>query len=126
MDVNWVRFALTVLTGGIVSSLTDWLFMGDWLYKRYNQYPEIWRYAHGQGEMKAIAWSAPLPFVTCAVFTLFVRPLRSPLVQRDFRTGARYLACRTFALTHRACAVHQTATRNCGGVFPRVASLLNS
>jgi hypothetical protein len=44
--------------------------MSDWLYKRYNQHPEIWRHPHGQGEMKAIAWSAPLPFVTCAIFTL--------------------------------------------------------
>lgn len=70
MDISWARFAPTVLSAGILSSLTDWLFMGDWLYKRYNQYPEIWRYAHGQGEMKAIAWSAPLPFVSCAAFTI--------------------------------------------------------
>ncbi len=62
--------ALTVFAGGFVASLTDWLFMGDWLYKRYDQHPEIWRHPHGQGEMKAIAWSAPLPFITCAVFTL--------------------------------------------------------
>jgi hypothetical protein len=68
--MNWIRVALTVLAGGFVTSLTDWLFMGDWLYTRYNQYPEIWRHSHGQGEMKAIAWSAPLPFVTSAVFTL--------------------------------------------------------
>ena len=68
--MNWIRTALTVLAGGFVTSLTDWLFMSDWLYKRYNQYPEIWRFPHGQGEMQAIVWSAPLPFVTCAVFTL--------------------------------------------------------
>jgi hypothetical protein len=69
--MNWIRVALTVLAGGLVASLTDWLFMGgDWLYKRYNQYPEIWRHPHGQGEMKAIAWSAPLPFSTCAAFTI--------------------------------------------------------
>lgn len=68
--MNWIRVALTVFAGGFVASLTDWLFMGDWLYKRYNQYPEIWRFPHGQGEMKAIAWYTPLPFVTCAVFTL--------------------------------------------------------
>ena len=68
--MNWIRLALTVLVGGFVTSLTDWLFMGDLLYKRYNQYPEIWRVQHGQGEMRAIIWSAPLPFVTCAVFTL--------------------------------------------------------
>ena len=68
--MNWVNLTLTVFVAGLAASLTDWLFMGDWLYKRYNQYPEIWRYPHGQGEMKAIAWYTPLPFVTCAVFTL--------------------------------------------------------
>ena len=36
--MNWTRFALTVLASGIVSSLTDWLFMGDLLYiKNDNQ-----------------------------------------------------------------------------------------
>jgi hypothetical protein len=68
--MNWIRAALTVLVGGVTTSLTDWLFMGDLIYKRFNQYPEIWRFQHGQGEMQAIVWSAPLPFVTCAVFTL--------------------------------------------------------
>ncbi|MFZ0335665.1 MAG: hypothetical protein WAN10_15470 [Candidatus Acidiferrales bacterium] len=68
--MNLIRLALTVLAGGFVASLTDWLFMGDWLYKRYNPYPEIWRHPHGQGEMKAIAWYSPLPFVTCAVFAV--------------------------------------------------------
>ena len=68
--MNWIDVTLTVFSGGFVASLTDWLFMGDWLYKRYDQHPEIWRPLHGQGEMKAIAWAAPLPFVTCAVFTL--------------------------------------------------------
>jgi hypothetical protein len=68
--MNWIRLALTVFAGGLVTSLTDWLFMGDWLYKRYNQYPEIWRHQHGEGETKAIAWYTPLPFVLCAVFTV--------------------------------------------------------
>jgi hypothetical protein len=68
--MNWIRVALTVFAGGFVASLTDWLFMGDSLYKRYDRYPEIWRHPHDQGEMKAIAWSVPLPFITCAVFTL--------------------------------------------------------
>jgi hypothetical protein len=48
--------------------MTDWLFMGDWLYKRYDQNPEIWRYPGGQGETKAIIWASLLPFCTCAVF----------------------------------------------------------
>ena len=50
--------------------MTDWLFMGDLLYKRFDRAPEIWRFRGGQGESKAIAWSSPLPFVTCAVFDL--------------------------------------------------------
>jgi hypothetical protein len=66
--MNWTRFGLTVLAAGVVSSLTDWFFMGDLLYRRYNKHPEIWRYPRGQGETKAIAWSSPLPFLTCAVF----------------------------------------------------------
>ena len=68
--MSWMRFALAVLASGVVTSLTDWLFMGDLLYKRFNKYPEIWRYQGSEGETKAIAWSAPLPFLTCAVFAL--------------------------------------------------------
>ena len=41
--MSWVRIALAALAGGIASSMTDWLFMGDWLYKRYDRHPEIWR-----------------------------------------------------------------------------------
>ena len=57
--------------------MTDWLFMGsDFLYKRFDRAPEIWRFRGGQGESKAIAWSSPLPFVTCAVFDLLCVHLR--------------------------------------------------
>jgi hypothetical protein len=68
--MDYFRFALAVLAGGIFSSLTDWLFMGDLVYKRNNKYPEIWRYPDGKGEAKAIAWSSPFPFLTCAMFVL--------------------------------------------------------
>lgn len=65
--VTWTRFAFAVLAGGIVSSMTDWLFMGDWLYRRYNPHPEIWR-VHSGNETKAILWASLLPFLTCGVF----------------------------------------------------------
>ena len=68
-----IRFVLAVLAGGVVASMTDWLFMGDLVYKRFDKHPEIWRFAGGQGESRAIAWSAALPFLTCAVFDFFVR-----------------------------------------------------
>ncbi len=68
--MHWNRIALAVFASGIASSLTDWLFMGDWLYKRYDRHPEIWRYAGGQGETKAILWASLFPFLTCSVFVL--------------------------------------------------------
>jgi hypothetical protein len=58
------------LASAFVSSMTDWLFMGDWLYKRYDRNPEIWRYRGGQGEIQAILWSSPLPILTCGGFVL--------------------------------------------------------
>lgn len=62
--MNWTRLVLITMGAGIVTSLTDWFFAGDWLHHRYT-YPEIWR----QGvETKAIALTSPLPFVTCGVF----------------------------------------------------------
>jgi len=61
--VPWVRFVLVVLGAGFVTSMTDWLFAGDWIHKRWT-YPEVWR----QGEGRAIVVSSVLPFVTCSVF----------------------------------------------------------
>jgi hypothetical protein len=62
--MNWTRFAAIVLGAGILSSLTDWFFAGDWLHQRYT-YPEVWRKG---SETKAIAMTSPLPFLTCGVF----------------------------------------------------------
>ena len=61
--MSWWRFAAVVLGAGFVTSMTDWLFAGDWIHRRWT-YPEVWR----QGEGRAIALTSPLPFVTCAVF----------------------------------------------------------
>ena len=62
--MHWTRLILIALGSGIVTSLTDWFFAGDWLHRRFT-YPEIWR----QGaESRAIALTSPLPFVTCFVF----------------------------------------------------------
>ena len=62
--MNWMRFVAIVIGTGVVTSLTDWFFAGDWLHRRYT-YPEIWR----QGaEGRAIVVTSPLPFLTCGVF----------------------------------------------------------
>ena len=62
--MNWARLVAVIVSTGVVSSLTDWLFAGDWIHRRYT-YPEIWR--EGE-EGRAIALTSPLPFVTCGVF----------------------------------------------------------
>ena len=62
--MNWIRLAAIVVGAGVASSLTDWFFAGDWIHRRWT-YPELWR----QGaEGRAIALSAPLPFLTCGAF----------------------------------------------------------
>jgi len=61
--MGWVRFALVVVGAGVVTSLTDWLFAGDWLHRRWT-YKEVWRANEG----RAIALTSPLPFLTCGVF----------------------------------------------------------
>ena len=62
--MNWARLIAIIVGSGIVSSLTDWFFAGDWIHRRYT-YPEIWRKGD---EGRAIALTSPLPFVTCGVF----------------------------------------------------------
>jgi hypothetical protein len=81
----WVRIALAVLASGFLSSLTDWLFAGDWLYKRYDRHPEIWRYQGGQGESTAILWSSLFPFLTCCVFVLLCSGLHLHTYRATFK-----------------------------------------
>jgi len=69
------RLVLIVIGSGIVSSLTDWSFAGDWLHRRYT-YPEVWRQG---GEGRAIALTSPLPFLTCGVFAYVIAWLGLPL-----------------------------------------------
>ncbi|HKT87533.1 MAG TPA: hypothetical protein VJQ59_03820 [Candidatus Sulfotelmatobacter sp.] len=64
--MEWTRVVLITVGAGIVTSMTDWLFAGDWIHRRFT-YPEVWRKG---SEMKAIALTSPLPFLTCAVFAV--------------------------------------------------------
>jgi hypothetical protein len=64
--MNWMRIVAITVGAGIISSLTDWFFAGDWIHRRFT-YPEIWRKG---AEGRAIALTSPLPFLTCGVFVL--------------------------------------------------------
>lgn len=64
--MNWMRFAAVVVGTGVVTSLTDWVFAGDWIHKRFS-YPEVWRKGP---ETQAVVVVTILPFVTAAVFAI--------------------------------------------------------
>ena len=66
VSMHWTRSILAILGAGLVSSMTDWLFAGDWIHKRFT-YAEIWRKG---SETKAIVTSSALPFLTCAAFII--------------------------------------------------------
>lgn len=88
------RSVLAILGAGIASSLTDWFFMGDLLYKTANKHPEIWRFPGGVGESKAIAWSSALPVLTCAVFVVLCNRLHLRAAPDTFKMAfAIWLMC---------------------------------
>jgi hypothetical protein len=66
-DMSVTRLLLAALAGGFASSMTDWFFHSDWIYRRYDRHPEIWR-KWSSGESTAVLWASMLPFLTCAVF----------------------------------------------------------
>jgi hypothetical protein len=59
-----MRFVVAVICAGVVTSMTDWFFAGDWIHRRFT-YPEVWREGP---ENRAIVVLSVLPFVTCAAF----------------------------------------------------------
>lgn len=82
--MNWTRLILIAISCGVVTSLTDWFFAGDWLHRRFT-YPEIWR----QGaESRAIALTSPLPFVTCFAFAYVVARLHLNYVSGALKFAA--------------------------------------
>lgn len=58
---------LAVLVAGIISTFTDWLFMGLLFHDRYARFPEVWREGIlGGRERTAVIYSAALGFVSAA------------------------------------------------------------
>ena len=52
--MNIGRFLLGVLAAVLLSSLTDWIFMGVLFHSKYLTYPEVWwRHTGGSGETRA-------------------------------------------------------------------------
>jgi hypothetical protein len=70
--MNWLRFLLVVAASVIVSSVTDWVFMGALFHAQFTAYPEVWR--TGQSEVTKIVLSEVIAVPACAAFAyLLVR-----------------------------------------------------
>jgi len=67
--MNWGRFGLIVLLASVVTSFSDWLFMGVLFHKKYLASPEIWRSSAGANEPRFIVYSQLMGILSCAAFT---------------------------------------------------------
>jgi hypothetical protein len=68
--MSWMIVA-AIIVAGIVSSFTDWFFMGVLFHDRYQKYPDTWWPRSGPGaERGAIMASTALGFITAAAVIL--------------------------------------------------------
>jgi hypothetical protein len=64
--MKW-NIAAAIAAAGIVSTFTDWLFMGVLFRSRYMRYPDTWWPGIAEGkETRAVILSSVLDFVTAA------------------------------------------------------------
>src|ERR1700738_726500 len=68
-----VRFVLAVGASGVVTSFTDWIFMGKMFHRKYLETPETWRVRTGQSDVRKIVASSLLGVVSCAAFVWLAR-----------------------------------------------------
>ncbi|HEY8947942.1 MAG TPA: DUF1761 family protein [Rhizomicrobium sp.] len=68
--MTW-KIIAAIVASGIISSFTDWFFMGVLFHDRYQKYPETWWPRSGQAaERGAIMSSTALGFITAAAVAL--------------------------------------------------------
>jgi hypothetical protein len=68
--MTW-KIIAAIVASGVISSFTDWFFMGVLFHDRYQKYPETWWPRSGQAaERGAIMSSTALGFVTAAAVAL--------------------------------------------------------
>jgi hypothetical protein len=66
--MNWGRFSLVVVIASVVTSFSDWLFMGILFHDKYMASPEIWRSSAGSQERRLVIYSQVIGVLSCAAF----------------------------------------------------------
>jgi hypothetical protein len=82
--MNWFRYFLVVAGAGVITSMTDWLFAGDWIHKRFT-YPEVWRKG---SETKATLVASLLPFLTAAAFAYLAHRMDIETLRNSVKLAA--------------------------------------
>lgn len=82
--MNWLKFFVVFVGAGVISTVTDWIFAGDWIHKRFT-YPEIWRKGP---ETMAILVSSISPFLTCAAFAFLANRLEITSLHNTVKLAA--------------------------------------
>jgi hypothetical protein len=85
----WGKFILVVAVASVVTSFTDWLFMGILFHDKYLATPEIWRSTGGASEPRLIIYSQLIGVISCAAFTFLC--LRANLLTIPNSLGAATL-----------------------------------
>jgi hypothetical protein len=71
VGLELLKFFLIIVGAGTLAALTDFVFTGGWVQKRFTD-PAIWRKDHGG---KAAFLASLLPFFTCAIFAFTANQL---------------------------------------------------
>jgi hypothetical protein len=68
--MTYTRMLMAVVAAAVVTTFTDWLFMGILFHRKYLAFPEVWRKKPGEPDAGLIAWSQVVSLVSCAAFVL--------------------------------------------------------
>ena len=71
--MHWLKLFGIVAACTVVSSFTDWLFMGVLFHKKYLETPELFRGTPGESETPRILASTVIGFFSCGVFIVLCR-----------------------------------------------------
>jgi len=66
--MHWTRFLLAVVVSGVMSSITDMLFMGALFRSKYKETPEMFRLKEGESMGSSILVSSVIGLVGSAAF----------------------------------------------------------
>lgn len=63
------NFVITVISGAVAMTISDWIFMGILAHPHFAKHPEVWRESVGGSQRTPVAVNTLLAFLSSFVFT---------------------------------------------------------